>query len=149
MLGALLLVARLSWDGASEDDMLVTAFRIGRIFYAWAAIVALLGLAQRFLNRPGRALSYLTEAIFPYYILHQTIIVMVGYWLIPYRLPVAVEASIVVGATVFGCVAGFEIIRRAWMLRPLFGLPTRERAIPDQVGSSKVTIATSPSSAPW
>jgi hypothetical protein len=90
-------------------------------------IVALLSLAQRFLNRPGGVLSYFTEAIFPYYILHQTLIVMVGFWLIPFHLPVGFEAAAVIGATVGGCVLGFEIIRRVPPLRPLFGLAMRAR----------------------
>jgi glucan biosynthesis protein C len=157
LLGVLLLVARLNVEAVGADDVLITAVRIGRVFYAWAVIVALLGLAQRFLNRQGKALSYLTEAVFPYYILHQTLIVVVGYWLIPYSLPAMLEATIVVGATLVGCVAGFEIIRRVPPLRPLFGLPIRERqaalAATDrrsdrQSFSSNVTIETSPSSAP-
>jgi hypothetical protein len=109
------------------SDALLTAVRVGRIFYAWAVIVSLLGIGQRWLNRPGSALSYLTEAIFPYYILHQTLIVMVGFWLIPYALPVGIEASIVIGLTLLGCVAGYEVIRRVPPLRPLFGLPMRDR----------------------
>ncbi|MGO4832762.1 hypothetical protein AB4144_10780, partial [Rhizobiaceae sp. 2RAB30] len=63
--------------------------------------------------------------VFPYYILHQTIIVILGYWLIPYRLPAFVEAAIIVGATVAGCILGYEFIRRVQLLRPLFGLPWR------------------------
>jgi glucan biosynthesis protein C len=122
VLGLLLLVARLNWEMVLDSDFLIAAVRIGRIFYAWAVIVALLALARRLFNRPGRVLCYLTEAVFPYYILHQTVIVMVGYWLIPYRLPVAAEVAIVVGATIGGCVAGFEIVRRVPLLRPLFGL---------------------------
>jgi hypothetical protein len=126
-LALLLLLARMNWDAVLADEALIGALRIGRVLYAWTMIVALFGLAQRFLNRPHRTLSYFTAAVFPYYILHQTLIVMVGFWLIPFHLPVDLEAAIVVGATVGGCVLGFEIIRRAPILRPLFGLPLRER----------------------
>jgi glucan biosynthesis protein C len=171
-LGLLLVVARLNRELVSDSGMLLSAVRIGRILYAWVVIVALLALARRFFNRRGAVLSYLTEAVFPYYIIHQTAIVMVGYWLIPYRLPVAVEATLIVAATMLTCVAGFEVVRRVSLLRPLFGLPVRRRtgtAMSDsqhrvgsnaggrlgiaqtrtsQMGSSKVTIETSPSSAP-
>jgi glucans biosynthesis protein C len=126
-IGAVLLVARLNWDAVTASEALTTAVRLARVAYAWTVIVSLLGLGQRYLNRPGRALSYLTEAIFPYYILHQTLIVMIGFWLIPHVLPAGMEAAIVVGATLFGCVLGYEIIRRIPPLRPLFGLPLRER----------------------
>lgn len=124
-LGIFLFAARLGWSTVPDQDSLLVAVRIVRVFFAWAVIVALLGLSQRFLNHQSSGLLYLNEAIFPYYILHQTIIVLVGYWLIPYRLPVVGEAAIVIGATVVGCVLGYEVIRRVPPLRPLFGLPWR------------------------
>ncbi|HBQ49565.1 MAG TPA: hypothetical protein DD728_11925, partial [Hyphomonas atlantica] len=76
---------------------------MARLAYAWIAIAALLGLAQRFLNRPSRALTYMTEAIFPWYILHQTLTVMLGYWLTRQGLPVGLEAVLVIGGTFAGC----------------------------------------------
>jgi hypothetical protein len=127
-LGALLLAVRLGWTGLPPDETLRIAVRIGRIFYAWAVIIALLGFARRWLDRPNAVLRYLTGAVFPYYILHQTIIVVLGYWLIPYRLPGVGEATIIIGATLGGCMLGYEIIRRVQVLRPLFGLPWRRNS---------------------
>jgi hypothetical protein len=107
-------------------------FRIGRmrgdiydmveVLYAWTAILGLVGLAQRYLNRPSRLLRYLNEAVFPYYILHQTLIVVIGGLLIPTGLPLWGEACILVLGTVAGCAIGYELIRRVKVLRPLFGL---------------------------
>lgn len=94
-----------------------------RMLYAWVAILALLGLAQRYLNRPGQLLRYLNEAIFPYYILHQTIIVLIGYGLMQLRWPAWAEASTVLAVTIGGCVLLHEFcIRRIGWLRPWFGL---------------------------
>ena len=101
-LGLALTAARFNWDATAPDETVLLAVRAGRVFYGWAVIAGLLGLAGRFLNRRSRVLSYLTEAVFPYYIIHQTVIVLVGYWLIPYRLPVLEEAAIVSAATVGG-----------------------------------------------
>ena len=86
-------------------------------------MVGLFGLAQRFLNRPGPALSYLTEAIFPYYVLHQTITLSAGYFLARSGVGVWVEATGLTLAAVLGCVLLHElVIRRVRLLRPLFGL---------------------------
>ena len=91
-------------------------------------IVALLGLAQRFAIRPSPALTYLTEAVFPYYILHQTLIVFVGFWFTMYGLPVAVEVRLVA--------ARARLRRRlrghpaGAVLRPLFGLSMRRKRVP-------------------
>lgn len=128
-LGGTLLVLRLNFYNVFlADESARMAVGVLRVAYAWAIIVSLLGLAQAFANRGGRVLTYLTGAIFPYYILHQTIIVVVGYWFTLHVAPTTVEAPVVIAATVIGCVLGYEVIRRIPLIRPLFGLPMRDRA---------------------
>ena len=97
--------------------------RIRKTLYAWLCILALLGLAQKYLNHPSRALTYMTEAIFPWYILHQTIIIMAGYSLTRQNLSVGLEFLLVTLATFAGCAIGHEFFIRRWKwVRPLFGL---------------------------
>lgn len=88
----------------------------------WAWIVMLLGFARRHLNVDTPLRRYLTDAIFPFYILHQTIIVMLGHRISGLGLSAGTEAALLVGATVAGCWAGYEVVRRVGWLRPLFGL---------------------------
>ena len=96
--------------------------------YAWACILAALGLCGRFANRPSRALTYMTEAIFSWYILHQTIIIMAGVWLTQQAIPAPAEFALVTAATLLGCGVIHEfIIRRSRLLRPLFGLKNSPR----------------------
>ena len=90
--------------------------------YAWSCILTLLGFGQRFLNRESPLLRYLTGAIFCYYVLHQTITVVAGYYLTQYQLGVVVESLLVLIATVAGCVAGYEVIRRIPKIGILFGV---------------------------
>ena len=127
VLGGLLLTAFLNEFAVAADPQLFNAFLLLRVFYAWSIIVTLLGLARRFANRPSPALTYLTAAIFPYYILHQTITLLVSYWFTVHEAPVAIEATTIVVVTVLGCVLGYEVIRRVAVLRPLFGLPMRRK----------------------
>ncbi|WP_269932535.1 acyltransferase family protein [Aminobacter sp. HY435] len=122
-LGFVLLWLRL--NATTSDRMLLEAVPGLRVFYAWAVIMALLGLAQRHLDKPGRALDYLNQAIFPCYILHQTLIIVIGYALLACALPAWVEAALVTFGTVAGCVVLYEIVRRIALVRPLFGLPYR------------------------
>jgi glucans biosynthesis protein C len=124
--GVALLTARLNWEVVRQDEAMRMAAQVLRVFYAWVVIVALLGLAQRHLNRSGKTLTYLTQAIFPYYILHQTLIVATGYILLSSGLPVWAEAAVVTGGTVCGCLLLYEVIRRVPVLRPLFGLSFRQ-----------------------
>jgi len=87
-------------------------------------VLALLGLGYRFLNANSAKLSYFNEAVYPYYILHQTIIVVVGFELTQLGIGPVLEPVLVLIATFTLCAAGFEIIRRVNFLRPLFGLKT-------------------------
>lgn len=90
--------------------------------YAWAFIVLLFGLGQRYLNRPSKALTYLTGAVFCYYILHQTVIVIAGYHLTRLRLGSWTEFFLVTFITVATCAIGYEAIKRIPLLRLFFGI---------------------------
>jgi len=87
-----------------------------------AAVIALIGLADRFWNRDHRWRATLTEAVFPFYIIHQTVIVATGWWLLRFALPPLVEFVILVPATALGCVLFYFVGRRIRWLRPLIGL---------------------------
>lgn len=122
--GGVRLAASLSWIEVPEAVLSLT-----RIVFTWAVIAAMLGFGQRHLNRAGPVLRYLTDAVFPYYILHQTLIVCLGVWAT--GLPLWAEATTVILGTLLGCGLGYELIRRVAPLRPLFGLPLRPKAMPD------------------
>jgi len=83
---------------------------------------AVLGFARRWLTADSAARRYLTDAIFPYYIVHQTAIIMIAHALRGQGLPAWLEAGIVISGTIAACVATYEIVRRVTILRPLFGL---------------------------
>jgi glucan biosynthesis protein C len=95
---------------------------------SWSAILAACGFARRHLDHDGPARRYLTEAVFPVYILHQTVIVALAHALKPLHRPAGLEACLLIVLTLVLCFAGFEIVRRVPLLRPLFGLgPVRTR----------------------
>ena len=78
------------------------------------------------------ALRYLTQAVFPVYILHQTVIVVLAHNLQPLGLRPAAEGPLLVLTTFALCLGGFELVRRVGWLRPLFGLG-RETPAPVRV----------------
>ena len=89
---------------------------------AWCAIVAILGFGAKHLNRGGRALRYLTLGVFPFYLIHQTLIVVAAHYLAKLGLPQPLEALILIAFTFVGCFATYEIARRIPGVRMLFGL---------------------------
>lgn len=121
LLGGLLLLTRFGGEAAA-------LLPVVRELYAWTVIALVLALGQRFLSRPSRALGYATEAVLPWFILHQTIIIALGYLFIGSGAQLWVEAGAVVLGTLIGCFALHELlIRRIGWLRPLFGLKPTDR----------------------
>ncbi|HRO28177.1 MAG TPA: acyltransferase family protein [Luteimonas sp.] len=104
----------------------------------WCAIVAILGFARHWSPGDSRALRYLSQAIFPVYILHQTITVVLAYNFKPFDLPPLLEGPLLVLLTFGLCFAGYELIRRIPPLRPLFGLKYRERQSPPATAATSV-----------
>lgn len=119
-----------AWNARSDHETMMLFVPFMRCVYmlcAWSAIVAACGFARRHLDTDGPARRYLTEAVFPVYIAHQTLIVVLAYAFKPLRLAPGQEALLLAVLTTGGCFALFEIVRRVRWLRPLFGLPPARR----------------------
>lgn len=89
----------------------------------WSTIAAILGFGSRHLRRADSPLlRYLTDAVFPCYLIHQTILVAAIALLKPRGMPAVLEAALLVSATLGGSLLTYEIVRRSGRLRPLWGL---------------------------
>ena len=92
----------------------------------WSIFLAIFGYARRYLNLRNRFITYATEAVYPFYILHQTITVAVGYYLIPYEWPWGIKFLILAVATFGGCLLIYHFLIRPFRwVRPLFGVKAR------------------------
>jgi glucans biosynthesis protein C len=96
----------------------------------WTAIVAICGFARHFAPGDGPARRYLTEAVFPFYILHQTAIIILAQYLKPLDIPPLLEGPLLIIGTFGCCILVFEVVRRVGWLRPLFGLKPRAQLRP-------------------
>ncbi|OOG65584.1 hypothetical protein B0E46_04385 [Rhodanobacter sp. B04] len=94
-----------------------------RYSYTWIAIAAVLGWGQALLNRPFRWLPYAREAVYPWYVLHQSLLLFFAWRLMPLGLGPVFEPALILLGTIGGCALLHEcVIRRVNWLRPLFGL---------------------------
>jgi peptidoglycan/LPS O-acetylase OafA/YrhL len=100
-------------------------FAAARDVQGWNAIVALIGVADRHWNRDQRWRATLNEGVFPFYLIHQTVIVVVAYWVIGRGLHPAGQFAVLVAATVAGCWAFYLVGRAIPPLRPWIGLRKR------------------------
>ncbi len=99
-----------------------------RVAYIWTMLLAILGWAHALLNRPFRWLPWATESVYPWYVLHQSLIVALGFALTPCKLGPVSEPSLILAGTVGGCYVLSEGIKRVSWLRPCFGLKPLPRS---------------------
>lgn len=88
----------------------------------WCAIVAAFGFARRHLNRDHRWRAALNEAVFPLYIVHQTLIIAGAVALQRLAMPVGLEALLLVAGTLGGGLLAWQLSRWLPGLRPWMGL---------------------------
>jgi peptidoglycan/LPS O-acetylase OafA/YrhL len=85
--------------------------------------MAILGFGSRYLNFSNRLLKYANQAVLPFYILHQTIILSVGYFVVQTNVPILVKYLIIAATSFVAIIALYELlIRRINILRFLFGM---------------------------
>lgn len=108
------------WPEAAE-----TAFwSVVNAAYAVTWTLSLVGYARANFTRPSAWLRAANQAVYPLYILHQTVTVTAVYLLLPWPVPYWVKLPVVVSATFLVSWALYQIIRHTRWLRPLFGLRT-------------------------
>ncbi len=110
------------YDGGTPPETLRQTARILWAIQQWGAIVAILGFARRHAPGDSPARRWLAEAVFPVYILHQTVIVLLAVNLRPLGLRPVLEGPVLVLGTFALCPGAYAAIRHTRWLRPLFGL---------------------------
>ena len=111
----LYLVRLLIFDLRSPDFMLSIESNL------W--IFTVFGFGHRYLNKPGKALKYLSEAAYPIYIIHMVFLYLGSSILFTIEMPAALKFILLNAFVLIGCFAMYEfVIRRVGILRPLFGL---------------------------
>ncbi len=88
----------------------------------WFWILTLIAWAQHCCKTTPPILRYFNSAIYCYYIVHQTLIIIIAYALTPFKLGSVVEPLLVVVLVVANCLILFEIAKRIPVVAPLFGI---------------------------
>ncbi len=115
---------------AEERLFNYTTYWSVKAFATWFSVLALLGYGQRYLNFSNPFLKYANEGIYPFYILHQTVQLVVGYHVIQWEMNLWLKFALLVVATVGGSVFIYEFLIRRWNpMRLLFGLRARPKSV--------------------
>ncbi|CAM4404497.1 acyltransferase family protein [Pseudoalteromonas ostreae] len=106
--------ATSQWQITSMD-MLYTSQRL-------VGVLLMLALAQRFLNHDHPKLALLNCAVFPFYLLHQSVIIGLAYYFSPLQLGPWLEPTLIILFTFGLCALVCWGLSYGALLRPLFGM---------------------------
>ncbi len=105
-------------------------FAFLRAFNSWFWLVAILGFGSKYLNFNNGLLKYSNEAVLPFYILHQTIIVIVGFYIASWDVGVIMKFLILSIVSFSLIIALYDlVIKRVKILRFLFGIKFKQRVL--------------------
>ena len=116
-----------------------------RAALSWVAVLALLGYGRRYLNRRTALSDYFSPAAFPVYVLHQTFLVVIAYYVVPHTDHGPVPFLAIMSGSLALSLAGYELLRRTRWTRFVLGIPSPRPgpatpARPDAMGSDR-TVA--------
>ena len=129
--GLTIFVLVLGYDpmpGNEPFSLIYVLYQIVWSIASWSAVVFMLSLGARYLNFNNKALAYANEAVLPFYLLHQTVILCVGWFVIPWNIGILPKFLIIVVVSFALIMALYELlIRRFNIVRFFFGMrPKRQ-----------------------
>jgi Acyltransferase family len=136
-----------SWVVGLDYDPWSILWRLLKATAGWALTVGVFGLVSSLMRRRPRAegalatgsgrgraaAGYTREAVLPFYVLHQTPIVLIGFYVIQWPVNFLLKYLVISLAALVVTLAAYDLlVRRSSVTRVLFGMPARPRALVDE-----------------
>jgi glucan biosynthesis protein C len=113
---------------------------IPRDLIAWFCLIAILGYGKQFLNFTNGFLRYAGEASYPVYILHQTVIVIIAYYVVRWQAGALTKFAIIVATSLAVTVVLYDVVvKRTNVTRFLFGMRLKKK--PEQEPAPRPRVA--------
>lgn len=133
LLGSLLCLASI-WLALGRADaeispLLVLTDLIAESAMAWLMLPVMFHAAARLLQLDHRWRSPLARAVFPFYIVHQTVIVLLGFALRDTGLPAITVFALLLAATIAAGLIAYAVASRFQPIGWLMGVPPKARSI--------------------
>jgi glucans biosynthesis protein C len=110
-----------------HEDTVETAFDVTAIFVSWFTVITVIAYGQHYLNRPHPWLSKINEGLYPFYILHQTVIIFIGYYICQLPWSITAKYWTVSFLTLISCVTFYIMFIRPFnAIRFLFGMKKKK-----------------------
>jgi hypothetical protein len=103
-------------------------FDVTGLFLSWFTVITVIAYGQHYLNRPHPWLSKINEGTYPFYILHQTVIIAIGYYVCQLNWSIAAKFWSISLLTLISCLAFYLLLIRPFnVMRILFGMKPLEK----------------------
>jgi peptidoglycan/LPS O-acetylase OafA/YrhL len=110
---------QLQWDERTIGDF----FDRTAIFVSWFTVITIIAYGQHYLNKPHPWLSKISEGLYPFYILHQSVIIAIGYYVCQWNWCIAAKYWTICFLTLISCVVVYVLLIRPFnATRFLFGM---------------------------
>jgi glucan biosynthesis protein C len=101
-----------------------------RALGSWCFVLAFLGFGRKHLDFNAPFLRYANEAVLPFYILHQTVLLCVGYFVVQWAIPDLSKWFLILLISFPIIMLLYEfLVRRFNLMRFLFGMKLRPKAL--------------------
>jgi glucans biosynthesis protein C len=114
------------WDAFGDPAFGTWGFALGTALFclsAWCWLLVVFGFGFQHLNRNKPILRYANEAVLPFYILHQSVLICVGYYVVLWPIPDLLKWTTILVISFATSTGLYEyLIRRVNVLRFLFGM---------------------------
>lgn len=121
--GSTILIGTDLWPSNLPEwvDNAVNEYR--NAFVPWFLIFALLAYGKRFLNFNNKCLRYFSEGAYPIYILHNTIIIIIAFFVVQWEINVGIKYVVIIVPAFLVTVLAYDVlVKRTNITRFLFGM---------------------------
>jgi hypothetical protein len=123
----LLLHGYNPYPGKEPFSLAFVLFHIAWSIASWSAVVFVLNIGVRYLNMNNKFLAYGNEAVLPFYLFHQTIILCVGWYVIHWDMGILFKLLIIAVVSFPLIMILYELfVRRFNIVRFFFGMRPKE-----------------------
>jgi surface polysaccharide O-acyltransferase-like enzyme len=130
--GVALLVLVLGYDPIPGDEPFSPMYVLYQIVWSitsWSAVVFVLSIGARYLDSNHKVLAYGNEAVLPFYLFHQTVILAVGFFVIGWNLGILPKLLIVSAISLPLTLGLYELlVRRFSTIRFFFGMKPKGKS---------------------
>lgn len=134
----------LRWNKLEPEDVhhwTMYAYISIHAFTAWFWVMTAIGYGKRYLNKKHKALDYLNQSVYPFYILHQTIIVIIVYYVVQTNDTILFKYLFTVVLSFFVTIMIYHLFIRPYkVMRLLFGMKPKKGKTTMMVKEKEVVV---------